>query len=65
MQDWLDPMGVSQCDLAKTIGVSLRCINEIVHGKRPITVDTALRLGVFFGVDAQSWLNLQSHYDSQ
>ena len=47
------------------IGVSPRRINEIVHGKRAITADTALRLARFFGTDAQSWLNLQSLYDME
>ena len=45
------------------IDVSPRHINEIVHGKRAITADTALRLGRYFGIDPQFWLNLQSHYD--
>jgi antitoxin HigA-1 len=45
------------------IGVPPRRINEIVHGKRAITADTALRLGKFFGMEAQFWMNLQSHYD--
>lgn len=58
-------MGLSQYALAKAIGVPPRRINEIVLGKRAITVDTALRLGAFFGVDAQSWLNLQNHYDAE
>ena len=49
--------------LAKAISVSPRRINEIVHGERAITADTALRLGRYFGTDAQSWLNLQSHFD--
>ncbi|GGY28381.1 HigA family addiction module antitoxin [Paludibacterium paludis] len=61
--DWLEPIGVSQYALAKAIGVPPRRINEIVHGKRSITPDTALRLAAFFGTDAQSWLNLQAHYD--
>ncbi|ALS60933.1 HigA family addiction module antitoxin [Pandoraea norimbergensis] len=65
MQDWLGPMGLSQYALAKAISVPPRRINEIVLGKRSITVDTALRLGAFFGVDAQSWLNLQNHYDAE
>ncbi|AJC19344.1 HigA family addiction module antitoxin [Pandoraea pulmonicola] len=64
-QDWLAPMGISQYALAKAIDVPPRRINEIVLGKRAITVDTALRLGAFFGVDAQSWLNLQNHYDTE
>ena len=63
LEEWLKPMGVSQYRLALEIGVSPRRINEIVHGKRAITADTALRLARFFGTDAQSWLNLQSHCD--
>ncbi|QHE93294.1 HigA family addiction module antidote protein [Pandoraea fibrosis] len=64
-QEWLGPMGISQYALAKAIEVPPRRINEIVLGKRAITVDTALRLGAFFGVDAQSWLNLQNQYDAE
>jgi addiction module HigA family antidote len=55
--------GLSQYALAKAIDVPPRRINEIVKGMRGITADTALRLAVFFGTDAQSWLNLQSDYD--
>ena len=65
LEDWLKPLGVSQYLLAKAIGVPARRINEIVHGKRAITVDTALRLATFFGTDAASWLNLQNHYDTE
>jgi addiction module HigA family antidote len=65
LEDWLKPMGISQYALAKAIGVSPRRINEIVHGVRGITADTALRLAAFFGTDAQSWLNLQTHYDTE
>ena len=64
-QDWLGPMGLSQYALARAIDVPPRRINEIVLGKRAITVDTALRLGAFFGVNAQSWLNLQNQYDAE
>ena len=63
LEDWLKPMNISQYALAKAIAVPPRRINEIVKGLRGITPDTALRLGAFFGVDAQSWINLQSHYD--
>ena len=62
--DWLEPLGISQYALAKATGVPPRRINEIVKGRRAITADTALRLAAFFGTDAQSWLNLQSHYDA-
>jgi addiction module HigA family antidote len=65
LEDWLNPMGISQCALAKAIDVSPRRINEIVKGQRGITVDTALRLAAFFGTDAQSWVNLQTHYDTE
>lgn len=65
LADWLEPMGISQYALAKAIGVPSRRINEIVKGLRSITPDTALRLAAFFGTDAQSWLNLQSHYDTE
>jgi addiction module HigA family antidote len=54
---------LSQYRLAKDIGVPARRINEIVKGERAITADTALRLGRFFKMSAQFWLNLQSHYD--
>lgn len=63
MEDFLVPLEMSQYRLAKSIDVPPRRINEIVHGTRSITADTALRLGYFFGTTAQFWLNLQSHYD--
>ncbi len=62
-EEFLEPMGVSQNRLAVSIGVPPRRINEIVHGKRRITADTALRLGRFFGTSGQFWINLQSRYD--
>ncbi len=65
LEDWLKPMGISQYALAKAINVPPRRINEIVKGLRGITADTALRLGAFFGVQAQNWVNLQSHYDTE
>ena len=63
LKDFLGPMGISQYRLAKSISVPPRRINEIVHGKRAITADTALRLGAFFRMEEQFWLNLQTHYD--
>jgi len=63
MEEFLRPMGISQYRLAKDISVPPRRINEIVHGDRCITADTALRLGRYFGVSPQFWLNLQSHFD--
>ena len=62
-EEFLKPMGISQYRLAKDISVPPRRINEIVHGKRSITADTALRLGKYFGISAQFWLNLQTRYD--
>ena len=62
-EDFLKPLGLSQYRLAKDIGVPARRINEIVKGERAITADTALRLGRFFKMSAEFWLNLQSHYD--
>ncbi len=56
-------MGISQYRLAKDISVSPRRINEIVHGKRSITADTALRLGRFFEISPQFWLKLQNSFD--
>ncbi|MBU1195392.1 MAG: HigA family addiction module antidote protein [Proteobacteria bacterium] len=63
MDEFLEPMEISQYRLAKDISVPPRRINEIVHGKRSITADTALRLGRFFGMSPQFWLNLQTRYD--
>jgi len=63
LDDCLKPMGITQYRLAKSIGVPQRRIGEIVAGRRSITADTALRLALFFGTDAQSWMNLQTHYD--
>jgi len=63
LEDFLKPMNITQYRLAKSIGVPQRRIGEIVAGKRAITADSALRLARFFGTDAQSWMNLQTHYD--
>ena len=62
-EEFLEPMGISQYRLAKDISVPPRRINEIVHGKRSITADTALRLGRFFNMSLQFWLNIQTRYD--
>lgn len=61
--EFLEPMELSQYALAKAIGVPPRRINEIVLGKRAVSADTALRLGRYFGMEAQFWLNLQTRYD--
>ncbi len=63
MEEFLKPMNISQYRLAKDISVPPRRINEIVHGERGITANTALRLGRYFGISPQFWLNLQSHFD--
>jgi addiction module HigA family antidote len=63
LAEFLQPLGISQYRLAKDIGVSARRINEIVKGLRSITSDTALRLGVYFDMSPEFWINLQSHYD--
>jgi addiction module HigA family antidote len=61
--EYLEPLGVTQHRLAVAIGVPPRRINEIVHGKRGITADTALRLARYFGTSERFWLNLQSRYE--
>jgi len=61
--EFLEPLGMSQYRLAKGLRVPPRRINEIVHGKRGITADTALRLARFFGTSERFWLNLQNRYD--
>lgn len=63
LEEFLEPMSLSQYRLAKDIGVPPRRINEIVHGKRGISADTALRLSRFFGLSERFWMNLQSRYD--
>ena len=62
-EEFLKPKGITQYRLAKDIGVPPRRINEIVKGQRAITADTALRLGRYFGMSVEFWLNLQTHYD--
>jgi addiction module HigA family antidote len=63
LEEYLEPLGISQYRLAKDISVPPRRINEIVHGKRSISADTALRLARYFGTSERFWLNLQTHYD--
>jgi addiction module HigA family antidote len=63
MEEFLTPMGLSQNMLANDIGVPPRRINEIIHGKRRITADTALRLSHYFKMSPQFWLGLQMDYD--
>ena len=63
MEEFLEPLGLSQNQLANDIGVPPRRINEIIHGKRRITADTALRLARYFEMSPQFWLGLQMDYD--
>ena len=63
MEEYLKPMGISQYRLAKGIGVPPRRINEIVHGLRAVSADTALRMARFFGTSETFWIHLQANYD--
>jgi addiction module HigA family antidote len=63
LEDFMRPMGITARQLAADIDVSPSRISEIVHGSRPITADTALRLGLFFSMEPLFWVNLQSEYD--
>jgi antitoxin HigA-1 len=63
MDDFIEPLGITQHKVAVAIGVPPRRINEIVHGKRRITADTALRLSRYFGTTDLFWINLQNRYD--
>jgi addiction module HigA family antidote len=65
LEEYLIPLGISQNKLGRDLGVPAQRINEIIRGKRAITVDTALRLARYFHTTPQFWLNLQSHYDLQ
>src|ERR1700722_4222980 len=63
LTEFLEPLGVSQYQLAKSVDVPARRINEIVHGQRRISADTALRLSRYFGTSERFWMNLQARYD--
>ena len=63
LEDFIEGFGITQNKLAVSIGVPPRRINEIVHGKRGITADTAMRLARYFGTSAEFWRNLQAHYE--
>ncbi|MDP2045842.1 MAG: HigA family addiction module antitoxin [Deltaproteobacteria bacterium] len=63
LEEFMQPLGLSQTRLGRDLGVSPRRINEIVHGKRSLTADTALRLSRYFGTSAEFWLGLQTDYD--
>ena len=62
-EDFMKPLGITQYCLAKEMHVYPRRVNEIVHGKRAISANTALRLARYFGTSAELWMNLQAHYD--
>ena len=63
LEDFMRPMGISARQLAADIDVSPSRISDVVNGARPITADTALRLGLFFKMEPRFWMNLQSEYD--
>ena len=63
MEDFIEGFGITQNKLAVSIGVPPRRINEIVHGKRGMTADTAIRLARYFGTSEEFWMNLQSNYE--
>ena len=63
LEEFMKPMGITARQLAADIDVSPSRISELVHGRRPITADTALRLGLYFGMDPRFWMNLQAEYD--
>jgi addiction module HigA family antidote len=63
LEDFMKPMGITARQIAADIDLSQSRISDIVHGNRPVTADTAIRLGLFFGMDPKFWLNLQMEYD--
>ena len=63
LEDFLKPMAISQYRLARALGVPAQRVDDLVHGRRAITADTALRLARFFSIEAQFWMNLQTRYD--
>jgi len=63
LEEFFKPLGVSQYHLAEEVGVPARRVNEIVHGQRRISADTALRMACFSGTSERFWINLQARYD--
>jgi len=63
LDEFLRPMNITQSQLSKDINVPANRISQIIHGKREITADTALRLGRYFGIEAEFWINLQVHFN--
>lgn len=62
-EEFLEPMGISQCSLAEDIGIPARRINKIVRGEQGISADTALRLARYFGMSVEFWTGIQTHYE--
>ena len=62
-KDFLEPMGITPYRLAKDLGITRTRVADILHARRDITPDTAIRLGLYFGIEPEFWLNLQSHYN--
>ena len=62
-KDFLEPLGLTPYYLAKDIGVGRMRLSDILHGRRDITLDTAIRLGLYFSIEPEFWLNLQAHYN--
>lgn len=65
LEEYMEPLNVNQRKLASDLDIPISRVSDIVHGKRGITADTALRLGEYFGTEPQFWLNLQATYDLQ
>ena len=65
LEEFLQPLGVTQSQLAKDIRVPANRVSQIIHGKREITADTALRLGKYFGIEPEFWMNLQVRYNME
>jgi len=63
LEEFLEPMGISQAELARRTGIPASRITEIIKGRRAISAETALAFGIFFNMEAQFWMNLQTHYD--
>ncbi len=63
LEEFLNPMGISQAEFARRTGIPASRITEIIKGRRAITAETALAFGIFFNMEAQFWINLQTHYD--
>ena len=64
-EEFLKPLGLSQNALARALGVPPARVNDVIHGRRSITPDTAVRLSIFFGTSIEFWINLQAHYDAR